>query len=50
MYVPWSKNICTAYHEMLDINNCNNYTDQFIEAMCGKKIKICMDLVKETNC
>ena len=24
---------------------CNNYIDQFTEAMCSKKIKVCMDFV-----
>ena len=30
---------------MLDINNCNNYIEQFTEAMCSKKIKVCMNFV-----
>ena len=42
---PGLKSICAAYYETLDINICNNYIDQFTEAMCSKKIKVCMDFV-----
>ena len=31
-------------YEMLDINDCNNYIDQFTEEMCSiENIKVCMN-------
>ena len=52
---PGLKSIRAAYYKTLDINICNNYIDQFTEAMCSKKSKYVWILYmicgrKEANC